>query len=415
MKRLSAVLLVLALVLSLAACSSQDASKKTSKADDNTTQQGEEQDKQPVIQGEAYALNGLTNFSDGVAYVCYEKDNAYYVAAIDTAGNYLFLAGETYNLDRMVSYSGGIRVEENCVYDKTGKLIASPELSGYDRLISGNCNGYVVALKVEESVSGDTYYVGVLNNKGQWQQPLSADHPIVKSYQAQGASLRNIHKLQPPHECEDATILELLMGIGTDGAYYNVLTNEVTNGYVHYEDRHYQGQERGIYRYDTTGERTLIVPEVVGETFFDEVFVGYASWDDHTYAVYDYTGKVVTDLSSYTITKAADYHNGYLLAEVDNGTGSTYLCLFNSAGQLVGEAIKKEYGDYYFTLNDDGFVYRKESAYVFYDYKGNATEFTEVDAMEDFVDGLAACRKVNGTYCYINTKGEVVIDKIVVP
>ena len=119
------------------------------------------------------------------------------------------------------------------------------------------------------------------------------------------------------------TLLRIRIGF-SDYRYYDMVTNELTNGYVHYEYRAYMGQEIGIYKYDIFGERSLLLPDMRGDTFFDDVFIG-GQYGETTDSIYDYTGKMIMDLSEYKLTYSASnngpdqyYLNGYLLSPVDN-------------------------------------------------------------------------------------------------
>ena len=75
----------------------------------------------------------------------YTADGTEKAAAINTAGDILFDLPEGMEASR---YQNGICVVGNVIYDKSGAVIASPEQSGYDALMSDNCGGYVLAKKV---------------------------------------------------------------------------------------------------------------------------------------------------------------------------------------------------------------------------------------------------------------------------
>lgn len=355
-----------------------------------------------------------TDFSDGVAFIVYkDMNNQYVYAAIDTAGKILFEPDFLDSLNRTPTYKNGIFIWENCIYDKTGTILASPELSGYDELISENCDGYVLAKKTVESFSGDKIQVGVLDKKGSWLHPLSDTNPVA------------IALMDDAYASVGSYSGDYIIHI-TGQKYYNIVTNELTDGHAYYESRHYQGQPRGIYKCETNGESTLIIPDVYGHIFFDTAFIGNAViYDDDGYEIetpymlYDYNGNVIADLSQYNIVDNSNdygpgmyYLNNHLLVTVDNGTGAKYLCLINKAGELAFEPIRMQYYDDYFPLEEHGFVYYDDARnkYCHYDYSGTVTEYTNIEGFWGFSCGLALVRTTNDEYCYINVRGEVVIN-----
>lgn len=388
-----------------------------------------------------------TAFSDGVAFVKYMDENENYkTAAIDTTGNILFEPDENFDLERATGYKNGIMVIDNLIYDKTGKIIASPEITGYDKLISKNCNGFVLAMKTEESFSGDKHSLGVLNTKGEWEYPLSAENPIVIEFNKEDDDLANISVNQLSTAPKGAgvysdvfvteTINNTVLRINGDilsDFFYDITTNTLVNApesdWVLYESRNYQGQDAGIYKYDLSGNRTLILKDIVGETFFENAFIGTTlTWNEDGYVeggykIYDYNGNVITDLSDYKFASnwsnngAGKYYvNEHLLIPMDNGSGSKYLCLINKSGKTAFEPIKMVSGDDFYALDENGFVYKSVDEndysnvkYKLYDYSGNITEYTDVAEFYGFNEGLALVKNTAGQYYYINIKGEKVI------
>lgn len=434
--KLMAVLLILCMVCGLCACGkSESGGVKAGDANGQTEPDilngGPNVNYADVLDSDLNIQNG-TSFSDGVAMIQTWDGVATRTIAIDTAGNELFEMKEDINegsLDRY-RFINGMMVVGDVIYDKTGKVIASPELSGYDKLLSANCGGYALAYKKEELFSGDKQYIGVLNNKGEWEYPLSTEHPILKECEKKGETFSSLSI----DDSDDAT---WRMNISCNSwvsltRYYNFSKNELTAGRVYYESR--EGQEPGVYRYDTSGERTLVVPDVLCDSwnwFFEDGFIGSAIIRDGNgevsghggYKIYDYSGNVITDLSDYKIDTPSSrdgatecYVNGYLLAGVDNGTGSTYFCLIDKEGKLAFDPIKQESSyDCFYALDEHGFAYRyndetsHDFKYCFYDYDGNRTEYTG-KYFSGFSDGLALM--YNGEtkqHYYINYRGEAVI------
>lgn len=351
-------------------------------------------------------INGKS-FSDGVALIEYKNNENYVFAAIDTNGKTLF---EFENEKMFDSYfSSGILVIDNEIYDKKGRIIASPEKTGYDEIVElyetpKNIDGYVIVTKTEESFSGDKYLFGIINNKGDWEIKLSEN----------GKWEINNYIFSWSQESD-------LFG------------QRLQKSIIGYESRDYQGETPGIYQYNTNGSSStmdtktthkLIVPNIITDStdfFFDEVFVGGESYDNKN--LYDYTGNLITNLSKYNITNVHSNHgrgiyykNEHLLCCVNNETDSRYLCLIDKNGQTAFEPIRLGSGDDFFPLDETGFVVEianesnyNNRTYKLYNYKGNVTEYKDVIDFYGFNDGLALVRNAAGQYYYINIKGEQVI------
>ena len=371
-----------------------------------------------------------TAFTDGVAFVQFKDEQGTYItAAIDLTGKVLFEMNDDFLMEAY-GYENGIMVIGDLVYDKKGEIIASPEISGYDELISQNCNGFVLAMKKEESFSGDKHHIGVLNNQGAWEYPLSSENPIARAYDEQIAEHGTQFSSLYISEYISDTILEISFGVISAGKqYYNIATNELTKGYIHYESRNYQGEDAGIYEYDLSGDRTLVLKNISSETFFENAFIGTAlTWNEYGYIeggykIYDYKGNVITDLSNYEFaTRMSNYGSGvyyeneHLLIPMDNGSGSRYLCLITKKGTTAFEPIKMGSEDDFFELDEYGFVYvavdennYNNVSYKLYDYSGNITEYTDLTNFYGFSEGLALVKNADGQYYYMNAKGEKVI------
>lgn len=375
-----------------------------------------------ILAGGLNILSG-TSFSDGVAFVNYlNKEGNRECAAIDKTGKVLFIADDIYKSGYDYCYENGILVIDNLIYDKTGKIIASPEMSGYDELLTRNRNGYVLAMKKEESFSGDKYYIGVLDNKGEWAHPLSEEHPIVKAFQQENVDIDELY-ISAKYDYLSDTTLKIDIGWSVE-KYYNIVLNELTDEYSHYVTDNYN-----LYQCDTAGNWTLILENVDIDYTFEDVFIGTEiEWEGNKVIkkgqkIFDYHGDVLTDLSDYQLDSLFSNHgpgeyyfNEHLLISVDNGSGAQYVCLFNKVGEPAFEPIRVgSRNDDYFPLDENGFVYELydentySTIYKLYDYNGNVTEYTDIVKFGGFSEGLAVVENTAGQVYYINAQGEIVI------
>lgn len=403
-------------------------------------------------------LVATSPFSDGIAFVRYlDAEGMEQSAAINTAGDILFTPVEGMEASY---YQNGICVVGDCIYDKSGTLIASPELSGYDALITGNCGGYVLAKKLitvndvedlevstttttttttatttttttattttttapEDTLptaptaplipSGMALSIGVLNNKGEWAHPLDTDHPIALAAAAAGATELHI-------DVVNADVVRVRVGTA-EPQYYRFSDGTLAANYDHYQS-FLQEEESGIYQVAADGSKKLIIKDVVSDYSFKDAFIGRTTEigeDDEVITrikLYDYTGKALADLTDYPSLDGKYYFvNDRLLILVDDGTGNRYLALLNKDGKPAIESVPLNLRDVLYAPDEAGFVVESHTAdgvvsYRHYDYVGNVVDFTDVATFSGFSEGLAAVVLTDGTVCYINRMAEIVI------
>lgn len=449
-----------ALMLGLCACGKADAPAADTAATTTPTTTAAT-DAQPVKA--PLNLKEATPFSDGVALVRYtDAEGAEQAAAINTAGDILFALPEGMPLD--ARYQNGICVVENVIYDKTGAIIASPEKSDYDALITANCGGYVLAKKLtplpadeaptdDDAAKADAtaataaatttatsatnatttttaptvttpttplipdgmeLSIGVLNNKGEWEHPLSAEHPIAKA----------IAKAASPEEhftFITEGVLQVHADTGAEPQFYHFADNTLTPSYDHYESMEYQDEDTGIYKVTADGSKELVIANVVSDYSFKDAFIGRTTEEGEEgeepktlIKLYDYKGKALADLTAYPTTEKYYYVTERLLITVDDGTGNRYLALLAKDGDPIMDPVPLNLRDTVYPPDETGFViagYTADGAvsYRHYDYAGNATEYVGVTAFNGFSEGLAAVTLADGRLVYINQRAEIVI------
>ena len=383
------------------------------------------------------------------------EDGTTHNAAINTAGDVLFEMPTEMPLNGE-GYKGGIRVVGNVIYDKTGAVIADPETGGYDTLLTGSCGGYVLAKREEApslpapmpettdsttiptstattaastTTGGETttlpdmppvtttatVYVGVLNNKGEWVQELSADHPVAKIF-TDTVTFRYVK--------ED--VLEVSTATGVQ--YYHFSDNTLTADYVRYVSvgQQSEGESIGIYQMAADGTKTLKIENVIGDYFFDTVFIGRtvtiplepgADPVVGDSKLYDYEGNELMDLAQYPLREPSAYYVwDHLMLLTTDAMGSRLLVVLDKEGNLVFEPLLLGMRDAYYPPDESGFVVESYTAdgvasYRHYDYTGNVTEYNDVTSFGGFVGGLAVAtlRGDSQQYYYINHRAEIVL------
>ena len=381
------------------------------------------------------SLKEVEPFSDGVAFIKYTAQYEGYEPfkwnsnlAIDKEGNVLFEFYGDYTY-----YKNGIMIVNDCVYDKKGNIIASPEKSGYDELITDNTYEFLLAYKKEESVYGTTHCVGVLNNKGEWVVPLSSKHPIVQLCEEKGKNVKYVLEPNPTYgtECVGNNIYRFKISERKDDKwyFYDLSTNELTYNYDHFEYK--KTPERGIYKTDKDGNSELIIPlsEEYSIVLVDDETLLLEN--GYCYYLYDHLGNLLVDYSAYKIsdTEILSYYNGYLLCVAINPSGTEFITLFDPKGNLVFEPIEysrfdsfwRTYSyDFVSALDENGFAVRAfTDGSIFYDYSGNAKEIrSNVGTIEEFFsEGLAIVRYFHigynpNSYGYLNHQWEEVLNPL---
>lgn len=446
MRKLTAIFCAVLLTAGLSACGKDaapaDDAAATTTHSVTTTTTAEEPVKAPLN------LTYAGRFSDGVAFVRYrDAEGVEQAAAINTAGDILFALPEDMPVEGE-GYKNGIRVVGNLIYDKTGAVIASPELSGYDSLLTGNCNGYVLAKKVAPVIlpapapevtdttatkaetnatdapavdipvtNAVTLSIGVLNNKGEWEHPLSADHPIAVAITTAAQPAENFTLIAND-------VLQVYVDTAATPQYYHFSTNTLTPDYVHYQSFNYQDEDTGIYQVAEDGSKKMVIKDVVSDYSFKDVFIGrttqYPAEDAEDQEpktiikLYDYKGKALADLTAYPTDGKYFFIADRLLIQTDDGMGNRSLVLLSKDGKEIIDPVPLNLRDVVYAPNEAGFVVESHSAegvvtYRHYDYIGNATDYTNVAAFTGFAEGLAAVTLTDGTLCYINHMAEIVI------
>lgn len=447
MRKCMAILCVAFLLLCLTACGEQndtDTTATTTTTENITTTTTEEPAKAPLN------LTYAAPFSDGVALVRYTDDSgAEQAAAINTAGDILFALPE--GMPDTARYQNGICVVGNLIYDKTGTVIASPEISGYDSLMTDNCGGYVLAKKVTpltlpapapETVTTTTtaasdtttgsntdatttttnnvpvvsavdLYIGVLNNKGEWEHPLATDHPIAAAITTAAQPAENFTRI-----ADD--VLQVYVDTAAQPQYYHFSTNTLTPNYDHYESFNYQDEDTGIYQVAEDGSKSLVIKEVISDYSFKDVFIGRTTTVNEEgetvthIKLYDYKGKALADLTAYPTNGKYYFIADRLLIQTDDGAGNRNLVLLDKSGKEIIAPVPLSLRDMVYAPDEAGFVIESHTSdgavsYRHYDYIGNATDYTDVTAFSGFSEGLAAVTLSDGTLCYINHMAEIVI------
>lgn len=405
LKKSLALVLILAMLVSVTACGANggDASDKdvptttttgsveqedsssdnTDVPDDDNTPGGEgDAPVSTLPQEKINEAKFIAGSSDGYAVV--EYDSVYY--CVNGRGEVTGHLTDCYPYAKP-SPSGYVLVDtvDNGlgVVDSTGKLMftetslgvsgfTKPEMIKntlwYDYVVPSMQDDYLMAYKVEETYNNVVYSVGVVNMKGEWVVPLSSDHPIVKD-----SDCWNEGGLEQLIYYAGSSVFVYCTKAGYLGIY-NVKTNKSAQVeldmadivFTDEYDRLFFVEGRLVWR-DVYMQATYYKSIDVNGKF--EKFLstdGSGSNVEHskTYFInerYFWIGNDLWDRS--TLTKVAkEKHNLYYETEyvgdykpvlIENQAGSIYFGLENAAGYKF-EPVKVEHSNYNVTMYEDG-------------------------------------------------------------
>ena len=330
--------------------------------------------------------------------------NKIYNLAIDKDGNILYFGHLGY-------YEDGLYMSGDAVYNMAGEYFISPDIQGYDEIVFDNlfsdivtpCDtGLFLVKKVETSFSGNVTKYGVINEKGEWEMPLTTDHPILKYAET--------HELYNEDIDYCGNGIYQLQTDMFDFVYYNIVTNQITPGYDHIE---FDGND--LIKYNADGSEETLLSNCDASIENNLILAGV---DGH-FGLANLEGEIIRDFGNdYNIDTGMPwfYNNEYFLGAAYNPDGDMYCILIDPDGNLAFDPFQIDRDDAYI-LGDEGITYYNNNEFYLYDLEGNATKIEGYRTVEadsyDFESGLAIAMvnlENDISYCYINAKGEKVLD-----
>lgn len=391
------------------ACAALSFEKCTGKSDGNTSDKNavETVDNNKVENDAEEETNETTKikisegtaFYDGVAFIKTDgtgkcEEGRY---AIDTEGNILYKLED--GIDEQILYFNGVASYDNKLVDKHGNILASPEKTGYTKLLTPYCEGYAIAAYFEEKYPESILKIGVLNGEGEWSVPLSEDNCFIKE----------LEKYSKDH-IFTKSIPNVIMDVETEWSI-NSETNSIalTNSYTNNDEMAYFA----YYSKDTFKlADTPILYNVKNNKVSEDGTENYNC--ENLYGQYSY--------SQYEIengkTECVENNEGYTFKIDSNDVGSKYYCVYDKDGNEMfkpKEMDDNETSCIY--LDKDGFVLRlpsvfaAEGKYEYYDLQGNLkVKYKDIEKMQPFHDGIAYATDYINNHMYIDKSGNKVIE-----
>lgn len=418
-------------------------------------------------------------FHDGVVFVKIEETSAddtnTAIYVMDNQGNLLYnwteVTGESYLYSNLV-YRNGVLVWNDKMYDKQGNVIASPEQTGYQALVTGSINGYVLACKFVEGFSGDRLWFGVLNTKGEWVHELSVDNALThyiyegpdaddywwKDFRSSLSSdpmLNTVRKMVTSLATKSATVgiinaitsrviradqSLVYFGSRTVGhVYYDLINDAVVTSYPRVGtgqsefDPNYGmfgGSHTAILKSDENGDIETLLLDYEALVYFDGATL-CAKADSYSaasnYLLISDDGEILVDLGHYIL--ASEYYEygnmffpmspvwtgEYFICGVYNDTNSFYGCVFDRTGALVFEPVPVE-EDLYLCIGTEGFVVAdirdRTLELIAYDLKGDSNVLATFHDVYQFdaADNFVMSENIIRIYNkYITMNGDVLL------
>lgn len=241
--------------------------------------------------------------------------------------------------------------EYSCAIDiKTNEYVLNSETDGC-QIRATNCkSGLMLVTKVDEGFSGNTISIGVMNNKQEWEYPMT-------EFSIDGFTTDELN------DCSYTLMGDyvLLMKSWNTGYIYSLKDkkiSEIEKQVFYYQsywnndgDKVMSEGENGVWVIDSTGKITQIYPSKAYASFKGD---GIVIQEDEKFTVLscDNYKDMGFDLSGYDVTSIYDVKENVIAFSAKNPDGDTYTIIMNKDGSLVTDPIKGYYerltfcGDY---------------------------------------------------------------------
>lgn len=158
-------------------------------SDGDSTSESVEQDENSIVVTKAY------DFSDGLAWTIYNKDNTEYCGLIDETGKILY--SEIYNNQQFHKPSGTLTYLFDSSGDKlinsSGKVVISTDTGEIDKVLAVG-DGKALVYKYNGNIDTSEHLYGVIDSDGNWIHPLDVwGDGISKKLQYGGVIRRLIY------------------------------------------------------------------------------------------------------------------------------------------------------------------------------------------------------------------------------
>lgn len=415
-KKILCTIIMASLILSMTACGSTDTADTASteevsvsaeSSDEASADNGEEAETESNAETEAeteveteapievQAITYCSFFKNGYAYLSCEDGNAYIFNAKDNT--VMLKDNDEWGGSSIFSFGDYILLPGNTSYVVDPKADEVKFKSGDDGLYIHAWDTEaqkLVITKKEESFDGNKFYVGVMNNKLEWDyelteitsDALSGDKLAACTYLLFGDKLliTNFSKNLMVYSLKDKTLTDM-----SDDFNPGFCTSTDKGKHICYAKNRTDlmgfGSDGEIKKICETNDNALF--NIISNT----IVINYR--DDWSFYDLDFN-KLGFDLSSYDVENIVDVNSDFIAFEAKNPDGAAYTIIMDKNNKLIGEPIKS--ANYGVVLTDDYAILigmnmivnlktgeTKEVAYNI-QYVDNATGKMMVESSDDY-------------------------------
>lgn len=392
MKRLSKLIVlvfVFAVIFILSACGGKDKNdnEKNSKIDNNSSTSQTQEAETATIPFQNN-ISDATDFSEGKAFIKTQDSQKFIV--IDIKGKELFslndnqkpytnFVNDVFILSNIYQTSQGQRYFPDTLINANSEILASPEKQGYTRFCVDEdlvnsvtdprllADGYVLAYLRTENYEGLKIELGVLNTKGEWIVPLSADNPISKYF------AENSTNLEPEYAYLGDGVVVFTPSFGIT-EFYNVKDNYWFQLDLPYKNMNFENgvtvasSLRHVYRVTNRGEKTELTGDGLDNIGSSDIGKYSSGLFYYNNCFYNNAGIKEIDLSKYTLYKS-DYFPAFngsnAIIGIINSAGSYYYTVIDKTGNFLFEPIEIRYPQGMSTPPTEDIMSYSENIYIY--------------------------------------------------
>jgi len=445
-------------------------------SDDNASYSS---DNSSVIEtGDKAFITSISDISGGIAKATLETDKGVsYNAIIDTKGNVKYICTESEHFIYVPTTPndiGCVGTKDESTYkliNGEGEVIKTCDGSEFDELLAIG-DGYALVYKYQATIDSETHLYGVINNKGEWaiemtdfgQEPFrgyenhySSDSEIWADYVGSNVFDVRVGYSGGEHMLINAStgkVFWVYLGwsghndynkdisfeegvhyvvCNYSGSYYHAFVSDIplrANGEINGDSLEEQKERyRTPHDFKLYPDGTWKVLTKQSEDGYQNVTLDYPAMNGYEkagdkwiktsgdyIAIYDQDKKTIAPFAEYksSMISGINFDGDYSIVKISGTDGKSYFTVINSIGEMQFEPIV--YSGSTPTCSSEKVVYTNTNGkYIIADTSGNViAKDLDFEYIYEFSGDVAEASK-DGKTCLINSKGEILLDEIVLP
>ena len=471
------VVLIIGIIITIALVSGSDNDISGQGSSEYVEYNDPAETKKPEKKDVMAFISSASDISGGVAEATLEtEDGKSYNAIIDIDGNVRYICDESENFiyaPKSENDIGCVGSENSSTYkliNAKGEVIKTCDGSEFDELVALG-NGYALVYKYQATIDSETHLYGVINNKGEWaveltdygQEPFrgyenhySSDSDIWADYI--GSDIFDIRVGYSGGEhmllnASNGKVFWVYLGwsghkdynkdisfedgvhyviCNYGGTYYHAFVSDIplrANGEINgdsleIKDSYRTSHDFALYP-DGTWKNIMKYPEHGWEGITSDypAMNGYEKAGDkwtkiegEYITIYDYDTKTSAKFTDYnsSMVSGINFEGDYSIVRIEGVDQKSYFTVIDSKGTMQFDPLV--YGGSYPKLRSGKIVYQDTMGqYVIADTSGKIiSDNLSFDYIDEFNEDVAKASK-DGKTCFINSKGEILLNEIKLP